>query len=267
MKILSFDVGIKNLAYCLLEVNNGLLIIHDWKILDLCTENNNFCCKCNISDKPAKYSKNDLFYCKIHAKKEELRIPTDQDNFNLIKKYTLTKLKEKALEYDISHNQIKKEELLDKIKCYLDANFFNIKKEEKADDFNTVELGISLKKNLDKIDFSLSSINYILIENQISPIANRMKTIQGMLTQYFIMKNFNNIQFISSQNKLKYFLNEKNTSYNERKKIGIETCKNLLIKNNLNYIEFFNRYNKKDDLADSFLQGYYFFIHNKYLNI
>jgi len=267
MKILSFDVGIKNLAYCLLEVNNGILIIHDWKILDLCNENNNFCCKCNISDKPAKYFKNNFFYCKYHAKKEQFRVPTDQDNFNIIKKYTLTKLKEKALEYDISHNQIKKEELLDKIKFYLDLNFFDIKKEEKADDFNTVELGISLKKNLDKIDFSLSSINYILIENQISPIANRMKTIQGMLTQYFIMKNFNHIEFISSQNKLKYFLCEKNTTYNQRKKLGIETCKNLLIKHNLNNIEFFNKYNKKDDLADSFLQGYYFFIHNKYLNI
>ena len=34
---------------------------------------------------------------------------------NIIKKYTLTKIKEKALEYDISHNQIKKDELLDKI--------------------------------------------------------------------------------------------------------------------------------------------------------
>ena len=266
MKILSFDVGIKNLAYCLLEVKHGVIQINDWKIINLCSENKN-CCMCNISDKPAKYFKDNNFYCKYHAKKEKFKIPTDKDNFNIIKKFSLTKLKEKCIEYEIYYNELKKEEILDKIKTYQNLNFFEIQNDEKAKDFNIVKLGISLKNNLDKINFSLENINYILIENQISPIANRMKTLQGMITQYFIMNNFYNIEFISSQNKLKYFLNEKNTTYNQRKKIAIETCKNLLIKNNLNNIEFFNNFNKKDDLADCFLQGYFFFIHNKFLNI
>ena len=35
----------------------------------------------------------------------------------------------------------------------------------------------------------IESITHVFIENQISPIANRMKTIQGMLAQYFIMKS------------------------------------------------------------------------------
>ena len=37
---------------------------------------------------------------------------------------------------------------------------------------------------------------HVIIENQISPIANRMKTIQGMITQYFIMKNIYNVEYI-----------------------------------------------------------------------
>ena len=48
------------------------------------------------------------------------------------------------------------------------------------------------KTEFDKID-KLKDITHIIIENQISPIATRMKTIQGLLTQYFIMK-YNNAQ-------------------------------------------------------------------------
>ena len=53
---------------------------------------------------------------------------------------------------------------------------------------------------------SFTDITHVVIENQLSPIANRMKTIQGMLAQYFIMIDENiDIQFISSSNKLKQF--------------------------------------------------------------
>ena len=50
------------------------------------------------------------------------------------------------------------------------------------------------------------TITHVLIENQISPIATRMKTLQGMLTQYYIdhLENVD-ITFVSSVNKLKQF--------------------------------------------------------------
>ena len=59
---------------------------------------------------------------------------------------------------------------------------------------------------LDRVD-PQKTITHIIIENQISPIANRMKTVQGMLAQYFIMKYGAtcHIEFISSVNKLKIF--------------------------------------------------------------
>jgi hypothetical protein len=51
----------------------------------------------------------------------------------------------------------------------------------------------------------IHDITHVVIENQISPIANRMKTIQGMLAQYFIMNNTDiHIEFVSSANKLKF---------------------------------------------------------------
>jgi hypothetical protein len=42
----------------------------------------------------------------------------------------------------------------------------------------------------------LDNIDYVLIENQISPIANKMKTIQGMVAQLFIMRNVPTIEFV-----------------------------------------------------------------------
>ena len=40
MRILSFDVGIKNLAYCLLNSKNGVYTIEQWEIINLCDQKN-----------------------------------------------------------------------------------------------------------------------------------------------------------------------------------------------------------------------------------
>jgi len=59
---------------------------------------------------------------------------------------------------------------------------------------------------------------------------------------------------------LKEFIGNKDTSYKERKKYGIEfTHKILLNDNNLNkWIQTFNGHKKKDDLADCYLQARWF---------
>ena len=45
----------------------------------------------------------------------------------------------------------------------------------------------------------------VLIENQIGPIALRMKTLQGMIMQHFIERGIPLIEEISATNKLKEF--------------------------------------------------------------
>ena len=127
----------------------------------------------------------------------------------------------------------------------------------RAEDMSLPSISRNMTKAFDNL-FKDDEFDHVIIENQVSPLANRMKTIQGMVTQYFVMKNVPNIG-ISSSNKLKNFLEKKKTTYSERKQLSIEvTTKQLNDKPELTpWIDFFKTH-KKDDLADSFLQGLWF---------
>ena len=87
-----------------------------------------------------------------------------------------------------------------------------------------------------------------------------MKTLQGMISQYFIMRNENiKIEYVSSQNKLKEFAeSSKKLTYKDRKLKGIEICLNLLNGQEESFTKLFQNHKKKDDLADSYLQGIWY---------
>jgi hypothetical protein len=80
-----------------------------------------------------------------------------------------------------------------------------------------------------------------------------------MIMQHFIEKKCSIIEEISPFNKLKDFVSKK-TTYNERKKIGIEITLQQIHK--LSYLtkweSHFIKHKKKDDLADCFLQGLWY---------
>ena len=82
-----------------------------------------------------------------------------------------------------------------------------------------------------------------------------MKSIQCMLTQYFITKNIETISFISASNKLNQFV-KKATEYSERKKLSVEITRKIIEESECNneWLQHFNKHKKKDDLADCFLQ-------------
>jgi hypothetical protein len=154
-----------------------------------------------------------------------------------------------------------------------------------AHDLDLITYGRNLMKHLDVILYSspsqnTSAIDMMIIENQISTLASRMKTLQGMITQYFIMKNIPQIEFISASCKLKLFADSTHhdadadadadadedlsvdvSTYADRKRSGIAVCRSLgeiSRKHNTDYAKWmavFENHKKKDDLADCFLQG------------
>ena len=226
-KLISIDVGIKNLGLCILCINDGTIDIVDWQTVSLVGDVSKTCDGYTSSKgkcvNNAKYILGNECYCGIHKKEKA----------TLIKK-------------------------------------------KKAEKESMVTLGKNMKGVFDEIMCDVSGIEIVLIENQISPIANRMKTIQGMIMQYFIMNGLERIEMISSQNKLKIYddyVNEakkqigNGNSYNVRKKTGIMLTDHILSVNK-DWEPYHNLFvGKKDDLADSFLQGLYYVKKVMHLNI
>lgn len=269
MIILSFDVGIKNLAYCLFEYNTlqGENLQNDknykilqWDVIDLADTSVPMCQNNNCKHK-AKYVKQKNYYCKPHAKKHEFFILPDESlKVSKIKKMNFSKLRQIAEGYNLllEMKSRKKTDYLEEILHYLETRSFELIQKKNTNDFDLVSLGIIMKKKFEEL-FEKYDFDVILIENQISPIANRMKCLQGMMTQYFIMKECENIEYVSSANKLKSFSKER-MNYKQRKEFSIKTSIEILQtnKNIEKWTEFFLKHKKKDDLADSFLQGLWF---------
>ena len=294
IKLLSIDIGIKNLAFCLFEIENNIYSVKKWDIVNVGEETPLFCGEIeneklktkltNICNKPAKYTKNNKCYCLKHSKKQVFHVPTKELVPAYLNKQKINSLFELAEKYNISYTKpIKKQDLIHLFnehvlnKCFEPVNITNSNK------VDIISIGKNIKKKFDDIftiNNTYDNIDVILIENQISPIANRMKTIQGMVAQYFIMKSSTShqqhIEFVSSFNKLKDVTNNKSNNnnnknhtqddktekakYNDRKKLGISTCLENLEKTHSNneWVIFFNKHNKKDDLADCFLQGIWY---------
>ena len=280
-KILSIDVGIKNLAFCLLEKSEFLektkeFNIIKWDVIDLTysqIENENKTgCQCieknkNVfCNKQAKFKKDGIHYCVKHSKKMGFLFPCVSNKPSAINKKKLADLVILADSYKIIHNGCKKTELVSLINEHISKNSFELIEKNNASKMDLVTIGKNIQSNLDELlkdDFL--SIQIIVIENQISPIANRMKTIQGMIAQYFIMKKNGivEIEFVSSFNKLKNCdkKDDIKLTYSDRKKLGVKKCLEIINSSFSKWKTFFINHKKKDDLADSFLQGIWY-LHN-----
>jgi ribosomal protein S15P/S13E len=275
MKLLSIDVGIKNLAYCLLETDIHVPTSHvptshvptshakiiAWDVINLCGVDP-LCSECK---KVAKFAQQ-KYYCAAHAKKSGLLLPNNTISLKKIKKMKLIDLHKVIGDYTIPnpHAYVKKEEVLKLVMTFMESKMLNSVTGAKANDMDLIQIGIAMRKAFDQeLKDHLSTLTHIVIENQISPIANRMKTLQGMIAQFFIMHDKTQIIFVSAANKLKGHGNEMDiatdtSTYASRKKEGINITLKLLTERANEWLPHFTQHKKKDDLADAFLQGNWF---------
>lgn len=275
MKVVSIDVGIKNMAFCVLNTTTTIekdasSKVETWDIINVAEETPKKCIHC-AKHIIAKFKKNDIFYCLKHAKAEkQYIIPIAELKPATINKQKIAQLVLLAEKYKIvfDKEKTKKPELLSLIHTYMNEKCFEKAVEVNASNVDLITVGRNIQKKFDAIFHSMSSeITHVVIENQISPIANRMKTIQGMVAQYFIMKSPTIIiEFVSSSNKLKMVSqdtddekepNDDKLDYAGRKKKGVVVCLELL-KDDNEMTSYLKTHKKKDDLADAFLQGVWY---------
>jgi hypothetical protein len=292
MRLISFDVGIKNMAYCIFDISGQQIAIVGWNVLNLLEEeptteacNQIIAAKTKkVLPKPctkiAKYKKNGQCYCEKHAKNSPFLIPNKKNSMTALKKMKmdeLIKLEQTIFFMEVENQSKLKKDVIEKIGGFYEKNSFELvvkKKSKNASEIDLITIGKSMKDLLNATS-GIDELTHVVIENQISPIANRMKTIQGMLAQYFIMKNSDiHIDFVSSANKLSQFGEKKpkqktvekplentivNADYKQHKKDGLYYCSQVIQKNAFfsGWIESLN-IKKADDLADSFLQGMWY---------
>ena len=79
------------------------------------------------------------------------------------------------------------------------------------------------------------------------------------------MKNHTSIQLVSASNKLKYIEGIK-TEYKDRKQLAIAVVNNFLNTVQIDMLPIFLNHNKKDDLADTFLQATWYLIDQKLMD-
>ena len=115
MKILSIDVGIKNLAFCLFEkpIDSNQFKIAVWDVINISEKETVQCVfvdKNNKCDKPAKFRKDNKCFCLKHSKKQNFQIPTKELKSNYINKQKIQSLYEIADKYQLKYDKpIKKQ--------------------------------------------------------------------------------------------------------------------------------------------------------------
>ena len=291
MKILSWDVGIINLAYCLLDVEGENWKIEDWGVINLTNRDTLKCSVCGTNASCCTEiegkSKEEQYYCKKHIPKD-LVAPNFDDIFEIcdssIKcqwgesddglKECVKKSKYKHITTGICYCTAHAKSLYKKI---VDRYKVKSLKKKAVGSMDIDVLKVELIKKLEERNDFLN-VDSILIENQPSMKNPKMKAISSTLYDYFLIRGIfdkerlqskiSYVKFMSPSNKLKLaddsdskkLIKVKGNdakSYKLTKSLSVKYCKDLISKYD-NWVNVFDQHKKKDDLADCFLQGLYY---------
>lgn len=241
MKYLSFDVGIKNLAYCVINTNvqsstnntndtnekHNVFEIADWQIINLVANKvklNKLPCSYNVTVKRKcgvmtykYYEKNNVKYglCKNHMSEHKQIVSSffkqcDNNNCNN-KKESNTNLCSNLQKKACKKQPIN---LYDNLGWLCEKHYCqNLKKQiakykiqkiqtNNANYESTFILATNLYNELETRNLA-NGIDEVLIENQPTLKNPIMKNIASLLYGYFIFKKIKSVRFISPLNKMK----------------------------------------------------------------
>jgi len=228
MKILSFDVGIKNLSFCLLNDT----VIEDWGILNISTDD--VCDHCTKDGK--RCDKSVKFVCQGTSSSFGLSIPFQVCSAHKkLKQYSdkkfkcVPKKKNPMLDQGTKMVEILKEK----------DNFVNV-------DLVVIENQPALKNPTMK-SIQMILYTYFLIEG----VTNTNSSIKS-------------IELINARNKLKAYSGpivpcDIKDKYKRTKFLGVQYCLSMIVESKQadQWLNLYTTSKKKDDLADAYLQGMY----------
>lgn len=278
MKVLSWDVGIINLAYCFIDYdyNSKTFKILDWDVINLTDRDKMKCTQCSANPSFYQNSSN-KYYCKKHMKNANTDPPTFEsiflDDMNSTCCYEGKTICGKKSKYN-NNGTLCNVHAKSKYKSIQNA-FKLVKHTKKA--INTMSMDDFLYKLVMELDKRphLLECDRVYIENQPTMKNPRMKTISVTLYNFYMIRGMidkntiSAVHFMAPSNKLKLaddgdkkelvkVKNNDNESktYKLTKALGVKYCVEM-ISDMPEWVQRFNSHKKKDDMADCFLQGMY----------
>lgn len=289
MKVLSWDVGILNLAFCIINYDNNEWEIEDWGIINISERKDFFCIECNKKATLTftDYYNNEYYYCGRHKPHNDhiLKIIPEFDNIFTNKNDDVCSW------FNKKQCGKKSKYIFNNTACFCNTHakntFKNIVKnydvkkisKKSINKTSTEDIKLKLIQELDKRKHFLNC-DVVLIENQPSMKNPKMKAISSTISDYFIIRgivdkqinnsNMNLVRFMSPSNKLKLVDNgdkkdlikvkgDESKTYKLTKALSVKYT-NELIENKPQWKEVFDSHKKQDDLADALLQGLYYII-------
>ena len=209
MKLLSWDVGIYNLSYCLLEKNDETkeVKIIDWDIV-------------NLVDNDEMKKNRSLLFENIPRKLHEKPQLLDADIVVIENQPSLKNPQMKSIQMIL-------------------YSYFLILGKVIGND----------RGYIDKIEFCSASNKLKVYDGPEIILAEKPSRKKKVVEEVVVQESVP----IIIENKTK----SSAVKYADKKRLAIEHAK-YFVQSNPDYIEFFNNHKKKDDLADSFLQGLYY---------
>lgn len=224
MSILSFDIGIKNLAYCVLceKTKN----IKDWGIINIsCDEQ----CE-HVNTKGIRCEKSATYIIDNLNENKSIKICTSHVKLKQYKNEKSKKIRSKNSMHNLGKNMVKQ---LDKNSLFLDC------------DTVIVENQPSLKNPTMK-SIQMMVYSYFLIRS--NPTILEMINARNKLKVY---------TGPSLKDKCPY-TDTKTNRYKRNKWFAIEYCKHMIKNEKKQFVDLYETSKKRDDLSDCYLQGIYF---------
>lgn len=181
-RVLAFDIGIKNLAWCLLEKKQTIYTIIDWDNYNLLSESSNMSAKkktCQGCSAKAGFDCSGLLFCARHC-------PASQPVLRDLSGTILKKLPKATVCKDLlgARGVLKPPKKIDQIVQELSKHYslpITEKKVAKAPDVGLIEIHNSIQKLIKEKADLWKSATLILLENQPAFKNPTMKSVQILL--------------------------------------------------------------------------------------
>jgi len=247
-KVIAFDIGIKNLAFCILENNRNVLALENCNILDPVEE-----VKCFMCAIKASYKAGENVFCKRHIpgthtilkELDQKKLPANKVLKELVKTHNCENLG--------TSNDKCLESLAKKFTLH-----FEQPKQANASKVSLEEVHDALRKFVQDRWTQFSGCTHVLLENQPAFKNPHMKSVQVLLFATLREK------FLSNQQTPEYHLvhakkkvadaKKGDEGYAERKNKSEERVKSLFDKGEVVGAELYQAWQKskkKSDMADA----------------